>query len=60
MITEKDVLYVLRNTKTGKLLLSYTRSGMQQRKALFYSERTAKDAAEDLKYAGPYSIEKIS
>ena len=63
MIKEHSTLYVIRNTKTGQLVLSYNPSS-QVRKALFSCERTAKDA---LKYIqrfddenNTYRIETIS
>ena len=53
MIKEHSTLYVIRNTKNGKLVLSYNPSS-QVRKALFSCERTAKDA---LKYIQRFADE---
>jgi hypothetical protein len=63
MIKEHDTLYVIRNTKNGKLVLSYNPSS-QVRKALFSCERTAKDALKYIQRFGDendtYRIETIS
>jgi len=63
MIKEHDTLYVIRNTKNGKLVLSYNPSS-QVRKALFSCERTAKDALKYIQRFGDegdtYVIETIS
>ena len=56
-------MYVIRNTKTGQLVLSYNPSS-QVRKALFSCERTAKDALKYIQRFGDendtYRIETIS
>ena len=63
MIKEHSTLYVIRNTKTGQLVLSYNPSS-QVRKALFSCERTAKDAIKYIQRFGDendtYKIETIS
>ena len=62
MIKEHNTLYVIRNTKNGKLVLSYNPSS-QVRKALFSCERTAKDALVYIQRFGDedntYRIETI-
>ena len=63
MIKEHSTLYVIRNTKNGKFVLSYNPSS-QVRKALFSCERTAKDALKYIQRFGDegdtYVIETIS
>ena len=63
MIKEHSTLYVIRNTKNEKLVLSYNPSS-QVRKALFSCERTAKDALKYIQRFGDendtYKIETIS
>ena len=63
MIKEHSTLYVIRNTKNRKLVLSYNPSS-QVRKALFSCERTAKDALKYIQRFGDendtYKIETIS